>query len=83
MPGDLVGEHADVVDDRPQFLRDPIHVGGGLGEFFVDQWVADQPPERALRVVELPCERDGLGKHLVEPADRGVEPAHHLLAPLA
>jgi len=80
MPGDLVGEYADVVHDRPQFLRQFVDVGGGLGEFVVDLRIADEPAERAFRFVERAGEEHGLLQHLVEPADGLVDLGDHRLA---
>ena len=82
MPGDLVGEHPDVIDDRPQFPCQAVDVAGCLGEIVVDLRVADQFAERALRFIERLGEHRCLLEGLVEAADRDVDLRHHPLAPL-
>ena len=83
MPGDLIGEHAHVIDDGAEFFGEGVDVGNGLSEFVVHLRIANELAQRALGLVERSGKHRSLLEHAVEPADCGVDLRHHLAAAFA
>jgi hypothetical protein len=82
MASDLVGKDPNVINDRPQILRQPVDVACRLGQIVVDLGVTNQLAECALRLVEGLGESGCLGKDGIKPADRSVDSLHHRFTPL-
>ncbi len=83
MPGDAVGEDANVGDDRLELLRHALDVAGRGTQAVIQLRVVHQLAQRALAAVELAAEVGQHAQQLVEPGDGPVDAGDDLVAAFA